>query len=46
MVKTNPYDTLIETSKETPIGVAGYPAFKELRARRWKKCQGKFLCII
>lgn len=29
MVKADPYDTLIETLKETPIGATDYPAFKE-----------------
>jgi len=36
MVKADPYDRLIETLKETPIEATDYPAFKELRARRWK----------
>jgi hypothetical protein len=33
MVKADPYDTLIETLKETPVGATGYSASEELRSR-------------
>jgi len=34
MVKADPYDTLTETLKETPVGATGHSASEELHTRR------------